>query len=312
MGLFGLGRQGYGGYGGGRGGGFPVRWLIAGAIALFGIVGYYARTQVNPVTGEKQHIAMTVDQEKRLGIQAAPQMAAEMGGALDPHKDPDARMVAEVGFRLVRQTEASKSPYVDNFDFYLLNDNKTINAFALPGGKIFITRALFDKLKDEAELAGVLGHEVGHVINRHSAEQMAKQQRDQMLVVATGVGASDDRSNRGAMAAAVASVVANMRGLSYSRDDESEADRYGLKLMTQAGYDPRGMVEVMQVLKQASAGGRQPEFMQSHPLPENRLKELQQVIAQQYPNGVPASLARGRDLHGGAGSPAVAGDRGKW
>ena len=306
MGLFGYGRQGYGGNGGSRGG-FPLRWLLAAGIALFGIIGYYAKVQVNPVTGEKQHIAISVDQEKRLGIQAAPQMAAEMGGALDPRRDPDARTVAEVGFKLVRQTEASKSPYVDNFDFYLLNDNKTINAFALPGGKIFITRALYNKLKDEAELAGVLGHEVGHVINRHSAEQMAKQQRDQMLVVATGVGASDDRGNRGQMAAAVAAVVAQMRGLSYSRDDETEADRYGLKLMTQSGFDPRGMLDVMRVLKEASGGGNQPQFMQSHPLPENRLRELEQVIAQQFPNGVPPSLARGRELHAGA---SLAGNRG--
>jgi predicted Zn-dependent protease len=304
MALFGFGRQGDG-YGGSRGGGMSLRILAGLVIAGIALVTYFTRTQVNPVTGEKQHVALTVDQEKQLGLQAAPEMAAEMGGALDPRKDPDAHRVAEVGFKLVRQTEASKSPYVGNFDFYLLGDRNVINAFALPGGKVFITRALFDKLRDESELAGVLGHEVGHVINRHSAEQMAKKQRDQMLVVATGVGASD-RGNRGSMAAAVAAVVAQMRGLSYSRSDESEADRYGLKLMGQAGYDPRGMLDVMQVLKQAGGGGRQPEWMLTHPLPENRFAEVKQIIAEQYPNGVPASLTRGAELHGGAG---VAGGR---
>jgi len=303
MGLFGMGRQGYGSSRGG--GGFSLRILAGLAIAVIGIITYYSRTQTNPVTGEKQHISMTVDQEKALGLQAAPEMANQMGGEADPQTDPAARLVAEVGSRLVKNTEAGKSPYVGNFNFYLLKDPNTINAFALPGGQVFITRALFDKLQDESQLAGVLGHEVGHVINRHSAEQMAKKQRDQMLVVATGVGASD-RGNRGSMAAAVAAVVAQMRGLSYSRSDESEADRYGLKLMGQAGYDPRGMLDVMQVLKQAGGGGRQPEWMLTHPLPENRFAEVKQIIAEQYPNGVPASLTRGAELHGGAG---VAGGR---
>src|SRR5438874_8050187 len=158
----------------GRGGG--LRWIIALVIAAIGIISYMTHTQVNPVTGEKQHIAMTVDQEKSLGIQAAPKMADQMGGALDPRKDPDARVVAEVGSRLVKQTEAGTSPYAGNFNFYLLNDPNTINAFALPGGQVFITRGLYSKLQDESQLAGVLGHETGHVIHRHSAQQMAKGQ----------------------------------------------------------------------------------------------------------------------------------------
>jgi predicted Zn-dependent protease len=306
MGLFGLGRrQGYGeGYGGG-GSRFPMRIVIALVIAGIGIVSYLGSTQINPVTGEKQRVAMTVDQEKALGLQAAPKMAEQMGGALDPKTDPDARMVAEVGHRLVKQSEAAGSPYAGNFNFYLLNDPKTINAFALPGGQIFITRGLYSKLQDESQLAGVLGHEIGHVIHRHSAQQMAKGQLGQMLVVATGVGASDDRGH-GQMAAAAAAMANQMAQLKYGRDDESESDNYGLKLMAQAGYDPRGMLAVMEVLKSAAGGGRQPEFMSSHPLPENRLEEIKQTIARQYPNGVPETLTRGRDLGGGA---RLVGDR---
>ena len=303
MGLFGLGRRrGYGhgeGYGGGRGGGFPIRIVIALAIAGIGIATYLGRTQVNPVTGEKQRVAMSVDQEKALGLQAAPKMAQQMGGVLDPKKDPDARVVAEVGHKLVQQTEASKSPYVGNFNFYLLDDSKTINAFALPGGQIFITRALYAKLQDESQLAGVLGHEVGHVIHRHSAEHMAKGQLGQMLVVATGVGASDE-GGRGAMATAAAAMANQMMQLKYGRADESESDAYGLKLMEQAGYDPRGMLAVMKVLKEAGGWRRQPEFTMSHPLPENRLREIEQYIAQKYPSGVPPTLARGRELGGNA------------
>jgi predicted Zn-dependent protease len=303
MGLFGLGRQGYGQ--GSSGGGFSLRILAGLAIAAIGLITYFSRTQTNPVTGEKQHIAMSVDQEKALGLQAAPEMASKMGGALDPKRDPDAKMVAEVGHKLVRSTEASKSPYVGNFNFYLLDDRQTINAFALPGGQIFITRALFDKLQDESELAGVLGHEVGHVINRHSAEHMAKGQLGQMLVGAVAVGASDERG-RGQMAAMAAAMANQMLQLKYGRGDESESDAYGLKLMGQAGYDPRGMLDVMQVLKEAGGGRKQAEWTSSHPLPENRFTEVKQIIAQQYPNGVPTSLTRGRELHGGA---ALAGER---
>jgi predicted Zn-dependent protease len=304
MGLFGMGRQGYGSSRGG--GGFSLRILAGLAIAAFGIITYYSRTQTNPVTGEKQRVSMTVDQEKSLGLQAAPKMASQMGGAVDPKADPDARLVADVGSRLVNSTEARKSPYVGNFNFYLLDDRTTINAFALPGGQVFITRALFDKLRDESQLAGVLGHEVGHVINRHSAEHMAKGQLGQTLVGAVAVGASDDQ-RRGMMAAAAAAMANQMLQLKYGRGDESESDRYGLKLMAQAGYDPRGMLGVMEVLKQAGGGGKQPEWMLTHPLPENRLEEAKQIIAQTYPNGVPAQLTRGRELRGGA---APAGDRG--
>ena len=242
---------------------------------------------------------MSVDQEKALGLQAAPKMADQMGGALDPDSDPRAAMVAEVGRRIVADSDASKSPYVGNFHFYLLDDPKTINAFALPGGQIFITKALYDKLDNEAQLAGVLGHEIGHVIERHSAQQMAKGQFGQLLIVAVGIGASgqDDGGRKAQMASAMAN---QMMQLHYSRDDESQADGFGLKDMAQAGYDPRAMLDVMRVLKAASQGGGPPEFLQSHPLPETRLEEIQQTIEQAYPNGVPADLTKGRSLSDGS------------
>src|SRR5262245_7945641 len=95
--------------------GFPMRWLVALIIAGIGIFTYYNRTQINPVTGEKQRVAMSVDQEKALGLQAAPEMARQMGGILDPQRDPAARRVAEVGQRIVKSSDASRSPYVGNF-----------------------------------------------------------------------------------------------------------------------------------------------------------------------------------------------------
>jgi predicted Zn-dependent protease len=218
-----------------------------------------------------------------------------MGGEVDDSRDPGAALVAEVGQRLVHNSDASKSPYVENFHFHLLRDPRTVNAFALPGGQIFITRGLFERLENEAQLAGVLGHEIGHVINRHSAQQMAKGQLGQILTVAVGVGASNER-DRGRNAQLVAAMVNQMTQLKYSRGDESEADRFGLKFMAEAGYDPRAMLDVMKILKKASGDKHPPEFLATHPLPETRLEEIRAQLQEHYPNGVPSNLTKGRTL----------------
>ena len=277
----------------------PNLQMIAGLVmAVIAFVVWMSRTEVNPVTGKKQHIAMSVDQEMALGLESAPEMASKMGGALDPASDPRAGEVALIGRRLVERSDASRSPYVKNYRFYLLNDPQTVNAFALPGGPIFITRALYEKLKDEAELAGVLGHEIGHVVNRHAAEHMAQGQLGQGLATAFGIGASGNSRDGGRSAIMIASMVNNLTQLKFSRGDESESDRYGMKYMAEAGYDPSAMLDVMEVLKAASkGGGKQPEFLATHPLPESRLEEIRDILKQDYPNGVPASLTRGRPLN---------------
>ncbi|MGB8339469.1 MAG: M48 family metalloprotease, partial [Burkholderiales bacterium] len=147
-----------------------IRLIIGLVIALFSVISYYSSTSVNEITGEKQHIKMTAEQEIQLGLQSAPQMAQEMGGLAN---NPQAQaLVKKVGQRVVASSAAVKSPY--KYDFHLLADPETINAFALPGGQIFITVGLLKLLRTEGELAGVLGHEVGHVVARHSAEHMAK------------------------------------------------------------------------------------------------------------------------------------------
>ena len=278
-------------YGYGNRGG-AMKWIIAAIIAGIGIITYLRSGQVNPVTGEKQYVAMNVDQEKALGLQAAPQMAAEMGGAADPARDPDARMVSEVGIKLIKATEAFKSPYRDNFNFHLLNDSKTVNAFALPGGQIFITRALYNRLENEAQLAGVLGHETGHVIGRHSAEHMAKGKLGQMLAGAAGV-ATSDRGSGGAMAA---QMVNQMMQLSYSRKDELEADNFGLRYMSEAGYDAREMLQVMRILKAASGGGgRGPDIFATHPDPDARIAAIQEWLNANAAK-LPRNLSTGRQL----------------
>src|SRR5215207_2075331 len=193
MSIFG-GRQ-FGGFGGNRGR-MGCGTVIGIGIILFGVIRYYGSTQTNPTTGEKQRVALSAEQESALGLQAAPEMAAQMGGVVDP-RDPDAQTVKRIGQYLVARSVAKNSPY--QYDFHLLRDPKTVNAFALPGGQIFITRGLYDRLSDEGELGGVLGHEIGHVVQRHSAQQMAKSQLGQSLVMGAGAAASDRGQGQSAM-----------------------------------------------------------------------------------------------------------------
>lgn len=277
-----------------RGSGLGGRLIGAFLILLVGFIMYMSQVQENPVTGEKQHVSITPEQEIRLGLESAPQMSREMGGEL-PASDPIVQEVQKIGDYIVSKTDARKSPW--KFEFHVLADTETVNAFALPGGQIFITKGLVDKLKTEAQLAGVLSHEMGHVIERHSAQQMSKSQLGQFFIIAVGAAASDpNQYGQGGNynAAVIASVVNQMIQLHYSREDESEADIWGLKLMEQSGYDPRAMIQVMQILKASSKGsGHMPELFQSHPNPDLRMKQIEEYLQKHPPS---PDLKEGRNL----------------
>ncbi|HEV8051495.1 MAG TPA: M48 family metalloprotease, partial [Parachlamydiaceae bacterium] len=137
---------------------FKTRLIVAVVIGMIGLFMYMSNMEVNPVTGVKQHVAISPDQEIRLGLESAPQMAREMGGELPP-TDPRTIEVQKIGNYIISSAVDGKSPW--KFKFHLLADKKTVNAFALPGGQIFITLGLLDKLQTEAQLAGVLSHEIG-------------------------------------------------------------------------------------------------------------------------------------------------------
>lgn len=263
------------------------RFVIAIIVALLSLVGYFGTQQKNTITGETQHVALSLDEETALGRKAAPELAAQYGGPSENQRGQ--ALVEAVGRRLVSQTDVRTTNYP--FDFHLLADRDTINAFALPGGQVFITEALARRLKTEGELAGVLGHEVGHVAARHGAEHLAKQQLVQGLGGATVIAASDpdhpERSSQNQMLAAAITQLISMR---FSRQDELEADGLGVRFMGQAGYDPRSMIRVMEVLREASKGGRSPEFFSTHPSPENRIQRIREAIKAAYPNGVPEGL----------------------
>ncbi len=251
---------------------------VALVMMVGALIAFYGNSQQNPVTGETQRVALNVDQEVALGLQAAPEMAAQYGGAETGTQA--AALVRRVGARLVNRTEARTSPY--KFNFHLLKDQDTINAFALPGGQIFITRALLNRLESEGQLAGVLGHEIGHVIQRHSAEHMARAGLTQGMVNAASV-ATDGQADQ------VAAMIGQSINMRYGRDDELESDRSGLRYMFEAGYDPRALIGVMKILDEASAGGP-PEFLSSHPKPANRIQHIQQLIDEQWPGGLPSRL----------------------
>jgi beta-barrel assembly-enhancing protease len=263
--------------------------LIAGAIlALVTLFGYFGYREYNPVTAEMQHVKISADQEIALGLRAAPELAAEYGGRSQDHQA--AARVAAVGERLVGSTRARETPY--RFAFHLLDDDRTINAFALPGGQVFITEALYRRLETEGELAGVLGHEIGHVVARHGAEHLAKAELVQGLGGAAVIASYDpDRPGSSYRNAAIAQAVGQLVNMRFGRDDELESDRLGLRFMAQAGYDPRAMLGVMRTLTQAAQGrGRTPEFFSTHPNPENRVGQIKREIQSLFPQGVPEGL----------------------
>ena len=263
-----------------------VRLLICLVIAAFALFSYFSSSVYNPVTGEKQHINITEDQEIALGLQAAPQMAEQFGGL---HPDQQAQAIVDaVGKNLVASSDASKTNYP--FEFHLLTDGETVNAFALPGGQIFITAGLYKRLQTEGQLAGVLGHEIGHVVARHGAERIAKQQLTEGLTGALVLSTYDPSNPSTQQTAQVAMVIGQLVNMKFGREDELQSDRLGVRFISQAGYDPRALISVMKILEEASGGARQPEFFSTHPNPENRIEMIQQAIQEQFPNGLPGGL----------------------
>jgi predicted Zn-dependent protease len=260
--------------------------LIIAAVSLFG---YFGSSVFNPITQEKQHVgSITPEQEVALGLQAAPEMAQQFGG-LDPDQGAQAR-VSGVGERVVTRSAAGKSPY--RFEFHLLDDPETINAFALPGGQIFITEGLLKRLSTEGELAGVLGHEAGHVVGRHGAEHIAKEQLTQGLTGAAVLATYDPNDPSSRNSSAVALMIGQLVTMKFGRGDELEADRLGVRLMGEAGYDPRSMIALMQILEKSAQGPRPPEFFSTHPNPENRIARIEEAIKERYPNGLPEGLEK--------------------
>ncbi len=262
------------------------RLVMAALVALGSIVAFVARTETNPITGQTQRVAgITPEDDVQMGLAAKPDLVAQFGGESRDAKEQ--ALVDRVGARLLERGVPERGPY--EFEFHLLADERTINAFALPGGQVFITEALLEKLHTEGELAGVLGHEIGHVIERHGAEHIARSQLMQGLSGAA-VLASYDPDRPQSRTPQVAMMIGQLISLRYGRDDELESDRWGVKLTAKAGYDPRSMVGLMKVLQEAGGGRSVPEWQSSHPDPGNRIQRIEQAIAEEWPQGLPPGL----------------------
>lgn len=295
--MFGVGNQSAGRRGGG---GLKIRLLLALGLALFALITYFGNPgDPNQITGEVERVAMADEREEMaLGQQAAPQMMQQHGGASrDRRKSQDVEQMGRLLLRGLEQwidrriveveRETGKRVELQNpyrFEFTLLADPQTVNAFALPGGQVFITEALYDRLGSVGQLAGVLGHEIGHVIERHGNQRMAKQKLFSGLAMAGGALGGDENSMR------MSQMAAQMISMKYGRDDELESDRWGVRLCVEAGYDPRAMIGLMKVLEESSPGGGPPEMMSTHPKPANRVAYIQRVIQEEFPQGVPPGL----------------------
>lgn len=258
----------------GRRGGGGIRIILGLAIAAISLFSYLTSQEYNPITGENQYLSLTAEQEIALGLQSAPQMIREFGGLYNDERVQ--QLVDAVGQRIVSESIARRTPW--RFEFHVLDDRQTVNAFALPGGQIFITTALLAEMDREDQIAGVLAHEVVHVLARHSAQRIAASELTNGLVGAVGVASGE------ASAAQMAEMVGQLINMRYGRDDEIQSDTLGVCLMIDAGYDPEAMVEVMQILAAAGGGARQPEFFSTHPNPENRIQRIREAIDQAAEN----------------------------
>lgn len=248
---------------------FKLFLILGLAMAGYQAFKYFTNTQYNEITGETQRIQWTIEEEVSLGLQSAPQMAQQYGG-LHPDQRAQAHL-KEVGRKLTTGTIASKAGYP--FDFHLLADPNTVNAFALPGGQTFITAALYSKFKNDDQLAGVMGHEIGHVIHRHGAERMASQGFIQGLIQSVMIGTGGSQS-----AAQVANMVGSMTSMKYGRDQELESDDFGVRIMMESGYKAENLLGVMDILEESSGGSRVPEMQSTHPSPENRRQKIKESI----------------------------------
>jgi len=223
--------------------GMNIRLSVA-TIFLLCLVG----CSVNPVTGDRQLILVSGEQELAMGAQNYAPMQQSQGGAYDV--DPAlTEYVRSVGNRLAAVSDA-RLPY----EFTVLN-NSVPNAWALPGGKIAINRGLLVELKSEAELAAVLGHEIVHAAARHTAQQMSKGMLLQGLVIGTSIATSD--SDYGNLAVGGASIAAQLLSSRYGRSAELESDKYGMRYMAKASYDPQGAVVLQETFLRLSEGRNQ-------------------------------------------------------
>ena len=237
----------------------------------------------NAATGERRLMMLSLSEEIALGEEAAPQFTAEFGGATP--SPALQQYLTGIGERMAARTEGD-FPNID-WEFTLL-DSAVVNAFALPGGKVFITRGLAERLEDESELAGVIGHEIGHVTARHANSRISKQTLfsgglQTIAAVLASAPADSGASTVGQATLPALQIGGELLMLRYGRGEELEADDLGMRYMSRVGYDPSGQLRVMQLRAELS-GGSGPTFdwFASHPDPAFRAERIADILADEY------------------------------
>jgi len=241
---------------------------------LLVVVAFFATGCVtNPATQKRELSLISEDQEIALGKQAAPDFEKEFGGKVP--NEALQQYVKSVGAKMATVSDR-RMPYE-----YALLASDVPNAFALPAGKVYVTAGLMKMMTNERQLASVLGHETAHIAAKHSVAGIQRQMGAEVLVEIAGYAMGAQGEN----AAKVAQLATNMVNLKYSRNDEYEADKYGIEYMTRAGYNPWGMVELLTALNglDQSKPGLLTEMFQTHPLTPKRIEEAQGIVQSEHP-----------------------------
>jgi predicted Zn-dependent protease len=255
-----------------------ITWTRAAGISLLMI----AACTMNPATGQRQLTLMSEAQEIEIGRQTHPEVLASIGAYDNAEWQA---YVQELGSKIAATSERPDL----NWTFTVLDD-PVVNAMALPGGFVYVNRGILADFNSEAELASVLGHEIGHVTARHSVEQMSRAQLAQLGLGVAAIASEDFRQYAG-----LASQGLGILFLKFSRDDETQADELGLRYMVRDGYDPYQMPKVFQTLdRESQAQGLRatPEWMSTHPDPGNRVAAINARIA-----GLPPDQRQGTVGH---------------
>jgi predicted Zn-dependent protease len=261
-------------------------WLSSIAAA-----GLAAGCATNPVTGRSQLMLVSEDQEVQIDRQNSPyQFSADYGTAQDKRLND---YIDRTGKKIAAQTHRTHMPY----NFHVVNAIY-VNAYAFPGGTIACTRGILLALDNEAELSALLGHELGHVNARHTAEQMSKGMLTQAVVGGLAVAAGTQGAGYGNVAAQLGQLGAGALLASYSRDNERQADALGMEYMVRAGYSSEGMVGLMDVLR--SMGKHKPSAIElmfsTHPMSDERYQTAVETADTKYKSAKSKPLYRERYL----------------
>jgi predicted Zn-dependent protease len=245
-----------------------TKGTASGAVYLGLMLTLLSGCAINPATGEEEMMLFSPEKDVALGRKYAPQIEEALGGRI-----PDENLqnyVNHIGQRMARVCHRPDLSY-----YFAAVEGGGANAIAVPGGYVYITKGLLNELKSEAQLAAVLGHEVGHVVARDTMAAISRQIGMTAILVAAVA------SDAPPQVAGATSFISGVLTLQYSREDEKDADLTGLSYMAQAGYDPNGMVETMNVLQELQTV-RPIEFFSTHPNPESRIAYLEEKIARRY------------------------------